>query len=391
MEVKDIRKDFPVLGEGVIYLDNTATTLKPVQVLEQIVEYYLECGANIYRGQYELSEKATAEYENAREKIADFVNAEKEELVFNRNTTEGLNQVALGLGFEKEDRILVGAGEHHSNMLPWRKTKAGVEYVFPDEKGKIETEDIQEKITGETKLVAINHVSNVTGAVNPVGEIGEICREKDCLLAVDGAQAVPHMQVDVSSIGCDFYAFSGHKMLGPAGIGGLYVEKEAQEELAPVYVGGGCIDAVTFEEYFFKENISRYEAGTPNIGGAIGLARAVGYLQEIGWNFIEQQEQRLTEQMIKGLSSLENVELVGSEKPEDRLGIACFKVKGRDSHEVARALDQKRDICVRSGMHCAHPYLSEVVDIGSTVRASPYFYNTMEEIDALIEEIEKMD
>jgi len=387
MNTEEIRGDYPILKTGVIYLDNTASTLTPTQVTNAVTEYYHSYRANIHRGIYRLSQEASDRYDQSRETVASLINARPEELIFNRNTTEGINQIALALELKRGDRILTTVTEHHSNLLPWiSQKKKGVEldYVFPDSEGRLDPQDFKEKISEKTRLIAVTHISNVLGNINPVKEIGEICREKNILYLIDGAQAVPHTPVDVKKINCDFYAFSGHKMLAPTGIGALYVREARLEELIPPYKGGGIVTDVSLEDYTLSSYPTSWEAGTPNISGAIGLSEAVKYLRKIGFDRIQRHETKLTKQLLEGLGEMGNIRVYGAHDARDRACIVSFTLENMDSNDMAGILDAREQICVRSGSHCAMPLFKNILKEKESVRASAYTYNTTEEIDKLL-------
>ena len=389
MDVDKIRRDFPILGGGVVYMDSAASSLTPTPVLKKIGGYYNDYRANIHRGVYSLSQIASEEYDSARRGVAGFINASFEELVFTKNTTEGINLIALSLDFGKGDRIITTSLEHHSNLLPWlrlRKQGVKVDVVNPGTDGLLDVDEFKKVVDDETRLVAVTHVSNVLGSVNPVKEIGEITREHDALYLVDGAQSAPHIKVDVKKIGCDFFAFSSHKMLGPTGVGALYMRKELAEKMEPAILGGGTIDEVSIEDYRLTKPPARWEAGTPNIGGVIGFGEAVNYLKETGLGNIEEHERNLTEEMVSGLREITGVEVYC---PAGRsIGIIPFNLQGMNPHEVAKELDKKR-IMVRSGHHCAMP-LMNFLEINGCVRASLYLYNTKEEIGEFISALKEI-
>ncbi|OYT26839.1 MAG: hypothetical protein B6U97_02870 [Candidatus Altiarchaeales archaeon ex4484_96] len=387
MNTEEIRKDYPLIAEGIIYLDNTASTLTPKQVMQAVNEYYLEYRANIHRGVYELSQKASEEYDKARIKTAAHINASPRELIFNRNTTEGINQIALSLELNKGDKILTTSIEHHSNLLPWlNQTKKGVqiEYIHPTSEGLFDPSQFEEKISENTKLVAVTHISNVLGVINPVEEIARICREKNTMLLIDGAQAVPHIQVDVEKIGCDFYAFSGHKMLAPTGIGALYIRKELMDELTPIYGGGGIISDVSLNDYTLTDHPISWEAGTPNISGAIGLGKAVDYLKKIGYDKIQYHEKKLTKQLLEGLIDMKNIRIHGPIDDKNKACIVSYTMENMKSDDMAGILDARERICVRSGTHCAMPLFKNILKTKDSIRASAYIYNTREEIEKML-------
>ncbi|MFQ6087843.1 MAG: aminotransferase class V-fold PLP-dependent enzyme [Candidatus Methanofastidiosia archaeon] len=382
-DVERVREDFPLVKK-IIYFDNAATSLTPKPVVDAISEYYLEYRANVHRGVHRLSERASLKYEEAREKVADFIGASFEEIIFVRNTTEALNAVAYGLSFERGDRVLVSELEHHSNLLPFMRLRARgveVEVLGIDSKGRIDFEDLEEKIVG-AKLLTLSHVSNVFGTIAPIEKISKLARENDCLLCIDAAQAVGHLEVDVKEMGCDFLAFSGHKgTLGPTGIGVLHLREELQDEFEPVFLGGGMIEDVTLKSYKITKSPERYEAGTPNIGGAIGLGAGIRYLERIGVENVKTHERKLTEYTLKRLDEIEGLKWYG---PLERTGVISFNLGEMNSHDLAAILDERARIMVRSGHHCAIP-LMRALGVDGMVRASYHIYNTTEEIEKMIE------
>jgi cysteine desulfurase/selenocysteine lyase len=397
LDINEIRKDFPILKTGIIYLDSTASSLTPEPVLAKILEFYREYRANVERGIHRLSQRASEEYENARSKVAHFINAKApSEIMMTRNTTEGINLVARGLNWKKGDKIVTSVLEHHSNFIVWLRVRdtqgARVEVVMPRKplvKGLLYPEDFEEVIDDKTRLVAVTHVSNVLGSITPVKEIAEIAHEHGALVLVDGAQSVPHMKVDVQKIGCDFLAFSGHKMCAPTGSGALYMREEVQNQVEPLLVGGGTINEVNIDHYTLEKGPGRYEAGTPDIAGAIGLGAAVDYLQKIGMDKIEQHEKLLTKKMYDDLAGIPKIDLYGPE-PEHRVAIMPFNVADLNPHDVALALDVSANIMVRSGHHCAQPLLRNIIRKPGTVRASAYFYNTSDEIEKLASAVKEI-
>ncbi len=389
-DVQELRKDFPILRTGVIYLDNTASSLTPEPVLQKVLEFYHQYRANVERGIHRLSQKASEEYERAYAKVADFINARFDsEIIMTRNTTEGINLIANGLNWKKEDKIVTSLIEHHSNFIVWLRAKnrygVNIEIVKPRDPvvhGLLEPADFEKVVDDKTKLVAVTHVSNVLGLITPVKEIAEIAHDHGAYLLIDGAQSVPHIKVDVQKIGCDFLAFSGHKMCAPTGSGALYMRKELVEEVEPLCIGGGSIADVGLDYYKLDKSPRRFEAGTPAIAETIGLGAAIDYLQTIGMQNIENHEKMLTKRMYEGLSTISKVEVYGP-RPRHKVAITAFNVGDLNSHDIALALDVSADIMVRSGHHCALPLTKEVIQKPGTVRASAYFYNTKEEIDKL--------
>ncbi len=389
LNVDKIREDFPILNTGVIYLDSAASSLTPKIVLDKMLEYYLTYRSNIERGLYEFSQRASEEYEVTRKTIADFLGAKSpDEIVFVKNTTEAINTIAHSLSFRKGDKIVTTLLEHHSNLLPWMRCKerygAKVELIKPSVEGLFDLSDFEKAIDDKTKIVAIAHVSNVLGVITPVKEIAEIAHEHGALMLVDGAQSAPHMKIDVKSIGCDFFAFSGHKMCGPTGSGGFYVREELIKTLNPIYVGGGTVDLVDLDEFKLKDSPSKFEAGTPPIAEVIGLKAAVEYLTSIGIEKIEHHEKKLSERIYEGLLEIPGVEVYGPE-PKFKLGVTSFNIANLSPHDVALILDSTARIAVRSGMHCAQPLVRHVLGKPQgTVRASTYLYNKNEEIEKFL-------
>jgi cysteine desulfurase/selenocysteine lyase len=391
LNAKRIRKDFPILETGIIYLDSAASSLTPEPVLEKMLEFYRQYRGNVGRGIHRLSVKASEEYERVRGKVANFINAKsKSEIIMTRNTTEGINIVASGLKWKKGDKIVTPVIEHHSNFIVWLRVRdkhgVQVETVRPQEpaiKGILDPADFEKVIDDKTKLVAITHVSNVLGVITPVTEIAKIAHEHGAYVLVDAAQSVPHMKVDVQQIGCDFLAFSGHKMCAPTGSGVLYIREELSDEVEPLCIGGGTIDDVGLDYYKLNGSPRRFEAGTPDVAAAIGLGAAIDYLQRIGMGNIESHEKTLVKQMYEGLVELSKVEVYGPE-PERRIGIMLFNVGDLNPHDVALALDVSANIMVRSGHHCALPLSKTILGKPASVRASIYIYNTKEEIDKLV-------
>jgi cysteine desulfurase/selenocysteine lyase len=397
IDVDQIRKDFPILQTGIVYLDSTASSLTPEPVLEKMMEFYRDYRANIGRGIHRLSIRASEEYEKVRSKIADFINAKSaSEIIMTRNTTEGINLVARGLDWKKGDKIVTTVLEHHSNFIVWLRVRdkhgALVEVVKPRQpvlKGILDPADFEKIIDDKTKLVAVTHVSNVLGVITPVKEIVEIAQDHGTYVLVDGAQSVPHMKVDVQRLGCDFLAFSGHKMCAPTGSGVLYIREELADKVEPLNIGGGSIVDVGIDYYKLDSSPRRFEGGTPDIAAAIGLGAAVDYLQKIGIENIEAYEKALVKKMYDGLTVLPKVQVYGPE-PEQRVGIVSFNVGDLNPHDVALALDVSANIMVRSGHHCAQPLSKIIIGKPGTVRASAYFYNILEEIEKLISGVKEI-
>jgi cysteine desulfurase/selenocysteine lyase len=380
-DVYAVREDFPVLKE-VVYLDSTATTQTPIPAVEAMVDYFYRYAGNYGRGAHRLARETTNHYEDAREKVARFLNAEPSKTIFMKNTTEGINLIANSYPWEAGDHIVTTLLEHHSNLLPWlrlQKEGVNVTVINPDSKGKIDSQMIENAFTEKTKLVAITQVSNVFGSVQDVKGITKIAHRNGIKVLIDGAQSAGHMPVDLKDLGCDFFATAGHKgLLGPQGTGVLYVKEP--EVLESASVGGGTVSEVSGLTYTLEPSPACFEAGTPNIPGVIGLGRAVEYVEKIGVSEIETHEIKLSREAAKRLSELEHVEVYG---PEDRMGIVPFYVRGLHAHDVALILDQTRKICVRSGHHCAIP-ITRFLKVNGTVRASFALYNTGEEVDILV-------
>ena len=393
----DFRKDFDLLNSGdYVYFDNAATSQRPRQVLEAVSNFYKTANANPLRGLYDWSMAATDAYENSRAVVADFVGASRaEEIIFTRNTTESLNLVAYSYGLEnvhEGDEIVISVMEHHSNMLPWqmvaKKNNAKLVFMEPLEDGTITEHEYKSKITDKTKIVAIGHVSNVMGITNPVKEIAEYAHSKGAIVVVDGAQSAPHMKVDVQDLGADFFALSGHKMLAPMGIGALYGRYELLEQMQPFLRGGEMIEYVTREDATYAEIPHKFEAGTVNAGDAVGLAEAIKYIQNVGFEAIEAQEQKLTTMLMEGLAKLPYIKVYGSKDPKKHCGIVTFTMDGVHPHDMSSILNDDH-ICVRAGHHCAQP-LMQFIGAGSTARASVYFYNTESEVERFLDKLSKV-
>lgn len=398
LDVEVLRKDFSILDqivndEPLVYLDNAATTQKPTQVLEAIAAYYEKDNANVHRGVHTLAERATAAYEAARERVRSFIHAAStKEVLFTRGTTTGLNWVARYAEsvLQPGDEVLISVMEHHSNTIPWQEAckKKGARLIYAYLKdGMLDLADFRSKLTEKTRFVALAHVSNVLGVVNPIKEIAELVHQANALLVVDGAQSVPHMKIDVQDLDVDFFAFSGHKMLGPTGIGVLYGKEELLERMSPVEFGGEMIDFVYEQEATWKELPWKFEAGTPNIAGAIGLAVAIDYLDKIGMETVHQYEQELIAYVFTRLQAVEGLTIYGSEDLTQRSGVISFNLAGLHPHDVATALDYE-GVAVRAGHHCAQPLLS-YLGVAATVRASFYLYNTKADCDKLVEALQK--
>lgn len=397
MDIRAIREDFPILkrkinGHPVVYLDSGASSLKPKQVIAGIEEYYTQYGVNIFRGIYPLSEEATQKYEAARITVADFIGAKNpNEVIFVRNTTEAINLVCYSWGrmvIDKNCEILITVMEHHANLVPWqelaRKTGAALKYIDITPDGYLDLEHFDEKITKKTKLLAVTQVSNVLGTVNPIKELVKRAKKINpkIKVLVDGAQSVPHMKVDVADLDCDFLAFSGHKMLGPTGIGVLWGRYEILDQMVPFMMGGDMINEVHLNKTTYKKPPHKFEAGTPDISGAVGLAAAVNYLSKIGLDEIRTHEMKLLEYAMKYLQSSSDITIYGPKNIKDRGGVIAFNIKGIHPHDVAQILADE-NICIRSGHHCAMP-LHERLGIPASNRISFYIFTTKEDIDAFV-------
>lgn len=393
-----LKQDFPILNqvindEPLVYLDNAATTQKPQTVLDAVETYYHTSNANVHRGVHTLAERATSQYEGSREVIRNFINAaETAEVLLTRGTTTSLNWVARSFGelvVEAGDEILISYMEHHSNIIPWqqlaKKKQAKLVYVELTEDGQLDLTDFKNKLTNKTKIVSLTHVSNVLGVVNPIQQIADWVHAKNGYLVVDGAQAVPHMPVDVQALHADFYAFSGHKMLGPTGIGVLYGKRTLLEQMEPVEFGGEMIDFVEEQDSTWKELPWKFEAGTPNIAGAIGLAAAVQYLERIGMENIAQHERELIEYVMPKLKQIKGLTIFGPEDLRFRTGVISFNIDGVHPHDVATAMDME-GVAVRAGHHCAQPLMT-YLNQPATARASFYIYNTKADADKFVEAI----
>lgn len=401
IDVAKIREDFPILhrqidGRVIAYLDNAATTQKPKQVIDTLVNYYTNYNANIHRGVYRISEEATAAHEEARAKIARFINASSpKEIVFVRGTTEAINLVAHSWGranLGPGDGIILTEMEHHSNIVPWqllcREKHSHLKYVGITDDGHLDANDYQMQLENDgAKLVTVSHASNVLGTINPVREMIRDAHKHDSRVLVDAAQTVPHMPVNVQDLDCDFLAFSGHKMCGPTGIGVLYAKKELLDSMPPFQGGGEMIREVHMYESTWKEPPYKFEAGTTNIAGAIGLGAAVDYLNQVGMRKIRLHEQELTKYALDHLSRIKGISIYGPKDPSQREGVVSFNVGDIHAHDMATLLDEDA-ICVRSGHHCAQP-LMERLGVSATTRASFYLYNTEQEVDRLTESLER--
>lgn len=400
MNNRDFLKDFPTLNrerncKRIAYLDSAATTQKPKVVIDAIKDYYENTNANPHRGAYELSILATEAYDEARKKIRKFINAEYfEEIIFTKNATEAFNLLAIsyGMNFINEgDEIVISIAEHHSNLIPWQQVArakgAVLKYMYTDENGELTEEEVHSKITDKTKIVSITHVSNALGTINPVKKIAEYAHSKGAVVIVDGAQSVPHMKVDVKDINADFLVIAGHKLLAPMGIGVLYGKKELLEKMPPVLFGGDMVEYVYEQEATFNVLPYKFEAGTQNVEAAIGLSKAIDYLNEVGMDNVERIEKELMSYAVEEIRKLDYVKIYGPKDIDKRGGVLSFEIKGVHPHDVASIFDTF-GVCIRAGNHCAQP-LMRYMGINATSRASIYFYNTKEDIDRLVEAIKK--
>ncbi len=399
MDVNKIRQDFPILAEQVngkdlIYLDTSATSQSPRQVIDAMNDYYETYNSNVHRGVHTLGTKATDAYEKARMKVRSFINAQRfEEIIYTRGTTAAINLVARSFGdmvVEDGDEIVVTEMEHHANIVPWqqlaKRKNAKLVFIPMEEDGTITLDSVKSVMSDKTKIVAITHVSNVLGTINDIKEIAKITHEHGAYIAVDGAQAVPHMAVDVQDLDVDFYSFSGHKMLGPTGIGILYGKADLLDKMEPIEYGGDMIDYVYKTDATWTDLPVKFEAGTPMIAEAVGLHAAIDYLEELGLDNIHDYEQTLVGYAYDKMSEIEGIEIYGPDK-DNRAGLITFNLTGVHPHDLATALDSE-GIAVRAGHHCAQP-LMKWCNAHSTARASFYLYNTKEEIDQFIESLEK--
>ncbi|MFH5799533.1 aminotransferase class V-fold PLP-dependent enzyme [Haladaptatus sp. CMAA 1911] len=398
LDVARIREEFPILqrefnGNQVVYLDNAATTQTPEAVIESISDYYRNYNANVHRGIHQLSQEASIAYEEAHDKLAEFIGANgREEMVFTKNTTEAENLVAYAWGLNElgpGDEVVLSEMEHHASLVTWqqlgKKTGADVKYIPVTEDGYLDMEAAEEMITDDTKMVSVVHVSNTLGTANPVGELADIAHDHDAYIFVDGAQAVPNRPVDVQAIDADFYAFSGHKMVGPTGIGGLYGKEHILEEMEPYLFGGDMIRKVTYDDSTWEDLPWKFEAGTPNIAQGVGLAAAVDYLEDIGMERVQRHEEQLAEYAYDRLTEEGDVEIYGP-PGDDRGGLVSFNVDGVHAHDLSSILNDHA-VAIRAGDHCTQP-LHDKLGIAASARASFYIYNTREEIDKLVDAVD---
>ncbi len=399
---KKVKKDFPIFdrlinGKRIVYLDSTASTLKPRKVISALNDYYTRYSVNIFRGLYTLSEEATAEYEKARQKVAGFIGCgNADEIIFVRNATEGVNLVAQSWGeinIGKGDEIVTTVMEHHANIVPWqelvKKKGAVLKFVDFDNEGYLDLNDLEKKIGRKTKLFAVTYMSNVLGTINPVSRIIKTVRRinPQVKILIDAAQAVPHLKVDAGNLGCDFLVFSGHKMLGPTGIGVVWGKYELLDGMFPYQFGGDMIKEVYLDKTVYKEPPHKFEAGTPHIAGSIGLGAAVDYLFELGMDNVRLHEIKLTEYCLRSLKEVDGLTVYGPQKAQDRGGVLAFNLKKVHPHDAAQVLNED-NVCIRSGHHCAMPVHTKL-HIPASCRASFYIYNTKEDIDQLVLSLHK--
>lgn len=396
MEINNIKKDFPLLeNENITYLDSGATTQKPIQVIKAVEEFYQKYNANPHRGAYSLSVEATEQYENTRTKIAKFINAKhREEIIFSKNATESLNLIAYSYGLDnlkKDDEVVISIMEHHSNLVPWQKmtkqTGSKLKYMYINENYEITDEEIENKITEKTKIVGITHVSNVLGTINNVKKIIKYAHKKGAVVIVDASQSIPHMKIDVQDLDADFLLFSGHKMLAPLGIGVLYGKREILNKMTPFLMGGDMIEYVYEQDTTFAPLPNKFEAGTQNVEGVIGLGAAIDYIENLGYDKIQEIEHEVISYARQELSKLDYLTLYTTTNEKNHSSVISFNIKGVHPHDVASILDSE-GVCVRSGNHCAQP-LMRFLGIDSTCRASFYIYNTKDDVDKLVKALDK--
>ena len=395
-DLENIKEDFPILkNRDIAYLDSGATSQKPQIVIDAVEEFYKQYNANPHRGAYALSQEATDIYENTRTKISKFINAKhREEIIFSKNATESLNLIAYSYGLEnlkENDEIVISIMEHHSNLVPWQKVakvkNAKLKYMYINDNFELSMEEIENKITEKTKIVGITHISNVLGTINPVKEIIDYAHKKGAIVVVDASQSIPHQKIDVQALDADFLVFSGHKMLAPLGIGVLYGKKELLEKMSPFLMGGDMIEYVYEQETTFASLPNKFEAGTQNVEGVVGLGAAIDYIENLEYKKIQEKEENLVKYARQKLEELDFLELYLTKNEEHHSAVISFNVKGIHPHDIASILDSE-GVCVRSGNHCAQP-LMRFLNIDSTCRASFSFYNTKEDVDRLVEALKK--
>lgn len=393
-----IRKDFPILSQKVneerlAYLDNAATAQRPNPVLKKLMNFYQNDNANVHRGVHTLAERATSEYEDVRKRVQNFIHAKSNsEIVFTKGTTDSLNLIASTFGeqhIHAGDEIVISIAEHHSNLVPWQqlaiKKHAKLKFIKLTTDGELDLDDASHKITDKTKIVAVNHASNVLGTVSPLKQLVEIAHDHGAVFVGDGAQAVPHFPVNIQDLDVDFYAFSGHKMMSPMGIGVLYGKQKLLDEMPPYQYGGEMISEVYRDHTIFAEPPYKFEAGTQNVAGAIGLGAAIDYLNQIGLNNVQKHEQELVANLLPRLESMNDVTVYGPKDPKKHSSVVSFNIQGLHPHDVATALDMD-GVAVRAGHHCAEPLMKEL-GIVATARASFYLYNNMDDVDQLVDAI----
>ncbi|MBI3193864.1 MAG: cysteine desulfurase [Ignavibacteriae bacterium] len=398
-DVEKTRKDFPILnqqvrGKPLVYLDNAATSQKPQVVIDSLVRYYTEFNSNVHRGVHLLSEQATEAYENSRLKTQRFINAKRsEEIIFTRGTTDGINLIAQSFGranVHEGDEIIISGMEHHSNIVPWQmlcaEKKATLRVIPIDDKGEIILDDFEKLFNNKTRLLALTHVSNALGTINPIKQVIETAHKYNVPVSIDGAQAVPHLRVDVQELDCDFYVFSSHKMFGPTGIGILYGKKSLLEVMPPYQGGGDMIKSVTFEKTIYNELPYKFEAGTPNIADTVAFGATIDYLNTLDYEAIHNYEQELLEYATGRLSTIDGLTIIGTAR--EKTGVISFTLDGIHPHDIGTILDTE-GIAIRTGHHCAQPVMQRF-NVPATARASFAFYNTKDEADVLVNAINKV-
>jgi cysteine desulfurase/selenocysteine lyase len=406
LDIASIKRDFPILGRKIreahrlVYLDSGATSQKPLSVLDAERDFYTQHNAAVHRGAHQLAEEATELYESAREKIARFINAQTEEVIFTKSATESINAIAYSVGnanrnsrfhINQGDRIVVSEMEHHANLIPWqelaRRTGAELVWFKVTDEGRLDLSNLHELVNERTRIVALTHQSNVLGTINPLAEVVRRTHEVGAFFVLDACQSVPHYAVDVKTLGIDFLAFSGHKMLGPTGVGILWGRKELLDEMPPFLTGGSMIETVTLESATYLKASKRFEAGVPNMAQAVGLGAAVDYLTSIGLDAIHQHEVELTKNAIAGLSAIKGLSIIGPTNMEMRGGVVSFAIEGIHPHDLGQALDSY-GIAVRTGHHCAWPLMKRFKTVATT-RASFYLYNDFHDVSALVDGVER--
>ena len=396
MDNKDLRKDFPIFeNRDIVYLDSGATTQRPIQVIDAIDNFYKKNNANPHRGAYSLSIDATNEYENTRAKIAKFINAPKaEQIIFSKNASESLNLIAYSYGLtnlKKDDEVVISIMEHHSNLVPCqfvtKQTESKLSYMYINDNFELSIDEIRKKITDKTKIVGITHVSNVLGTINPVKDIIDYAHKKGAVVVLDASQSIPHMKIDVQELDADFVVFSGHKILAPLGIGVLYGKEELLNKMPPFLMGGDMIEYVYEQDTTFAPLPNKFEAGTQNVEGVVGLGAAIDYINQVGYDTIQEIEESVVNYALNELSKLEFIDLYTTKNRQNHSAVISFNIRGIHPHDVASILDSC-GVCVRSGNHCAQP-LMRFLGIDSTCRASFYFYNNKEDVDKLVEALKK--